>query len=183
MAKGGISKPRKGASQHSRAARRATSPSIDTDKSLKNVKPPQELDDRRPSVLAVHQASGVSKKSKRKTAMSSKARKRHERSMDKAEAVMDRTATKVQRSKGSLKVIQARKRTWDEINKDTAEVVAKKKRKGPDTTAEDEAVAKFYDDDDEEMVEASSPVRPSDAQPVPEATAPPALDEDEDEIL
>jgi hypothetical protein len=34
-----------------------------------------------------------------------------------AEAVLDRTANKLQRSKGQSKVIKARKQTWDEINK------------------------------------------------------------------
>jgi hypothetical protein len=89
-------------SVHSRAAKRASSPSIDTDKSLKNVKPPTESKSHRPSVLAVHQGAGVSKKSKngRKSVLSAKAKRRQEKGLDRAEAVMDKKEKKVEKSKG-----------------------------------------------------------------------------------
>lgn len=114
--------------------------------------------------------------------MSSKARKRHEKNMDRAEAIMDRTANKVQRSKGSYKVIQTRKKTWEEINRDVVgvEPPAKKRKKGPDTQVEDDAVAAFYADDDEEMDEADEIVESGAAQAIPVPLAPPS---DEEEIL
>ena len=179
MAKGTIAKPKKGASLHSRAARRATSPGIDTDKSLKNVKPPEDSASSRPNVLSAHHGCGVIKK-KRKVVMSTRARKRHEKSMDRAEAVMDRTETKVQKSKGHFKVIQARARAWDEINKEMAGAEILSKKKAAKDPSGDAAVAAFYADDDEEMDE---PAQDDVVVPVKsEATSAPAKDGDE-EIL
>ena len=141
-----------GASIHSRAARRATSPSIDTDKSLKQIRAPQESVDRRPAVLAAHHAGGVTKKTKagRKAVLSSRARRRQEKSMDRAEVVMDRTAIKVQRSKGHAKVIDSRKKTWDEVNKEAfdKEAPPKLSKKAKAKLEEDAAVAEFYADKD-----------------------------------
>ncbi|KAI1310030.1 Alb1-domain-containing protein [Xylaria venustula] len=117
MAKGTISKKKKAPSIHSRAARRATSPGIDTDKSLKDVKPPPESVDNRPSVLAIHNGAGVSKKQKKGRAMSSKARKRHEKAQDRAATIMERTEKKVALSKSQSRAIQARSKMWEEINK------------------------------------------------------------------
>ncbi|KAI1406884.1 Alb1-domain-containing protein [Hypoxylon sp. FL1857] len=116
MAKGAISKKKKAPSIHSRAARRATSPSIDTDKSLKNVQPPAESVDYRPSVLAIHQGAGVAKKTKKSRNMSSKARRRHEKGQDRAAAIMERTEQKIAKSKGQARTIQTRRKTWDEVN-------------------------------------------------------------------
>ncbi|KAJ8125203.1 hypothetical protein O1611_g8437 [Lasiodiplodia mahajangana] len=116
MAKGTISKKRKVPSLHSRAARRATSPGIDTDKSLKNAKPPPESIDHRPSILAIHHDAGVSKKQKKGRALSSKARKRHEKAQDRAAAIMERTEKKVALSKGQSRTIQSRRKAWEEIN-------------------------------------------------------------------
>ncbi|GAP89082.1 putative microfibril-associated protein [Rosellinia necatrix] len=116
MAKGTISKKKKAPSLHSRAARRATSPGIDTDKSLKNVQPPPESVDHRPSVLAIHHAAGISKRQKKGRALSSKARKRHEKAQDRAAAILERTEKKVVLSKDQSRTLQSRRRAWDEIN-------------------------------------------------------------------
>ncbi|TGJ82252.1 hypothetical protein E0Z10_g6498 [Xylaria hypoxylon] len=118
MAKGAISKKRKAPSLHSRAARRATSPSIDTDKSLKNIQPPPESADHRPSVLAIHHGAGVSKKQKTSRAMSSKARKRYEKAQDRAISNMERFEKKVAVSKGQSRAIQGRSKVWEDINDD-----------------------------------------------------------------
>lgn len=159
MAKGTIGKANKAAAvrKHSRAARRQTSPGIDLDKSLKAVRPPQESVNLRPTVLAAHHNSGVTKKNKKKQ-LSSKARKRQEKSMDRAEAIMDRTSTKVAKSHGKARVIESRKRTWDEVNvvalaEIGKELPTKKEKKADkEKRAEDEAVRAFYaDDDDEDM--------------------------------
>jgi len=73
--------------------------------------------------------------------------------MDRAEAVMDRTETKVQKSKGHFKIIQSRARAWDEINKEMAGAEILPKKKAAKDTSGDAAVAAFYADDDEEMDE------------------------------
>ncbi|EAQ86566.1 hypothetical protein CHGG_07819 [Chaetomium globosum CBS 148.51] len=156
MAKGSIAKGKRGPSIHSRAARRATSPGIDTDKSLKQVRPPQESIDRRPAVLAARQEGGVTKKAKtgRKAVLSTRARRRQERSMDKAEAIMDRTAVKVQKSKGHARVIHGRRKTWEEVNREAFELEEQRKlgKKAKARMEEDAAVAAFYaDDGDAEM--------------------------------
>ncbi|KAK3351636.1 Alb1-domain-containing protein [Neurospora tetraspora] len=159
MAKGTIGKSNKAAAvrKHSRAARRQTSPGIDLDKSLKAVRPPQESVNLRPTVLAAHHNSGITKKNKKKQ-LSSKARKRQEKSMDRAEAIMDRTSTKVAKSHGKARVIESRKRTWDEVNVVAlAEIgkelptTKKEKKADKERQAEDEAVRVFYADDDEDM--------------------------------
>ncbi|KAI0423419.1 Alb1-domain-containing protein [Xylaria sp. FL1042] len=116
MAKGTISKKKKAPSLHSRAARRATSPGIDTDKSLKDVQPPPESVDHRPSILAIHHGAGISKKQKKGRAISSKARKRHEKAQDRAAVIMERTEKKVALSKDQSRTIQGRRKLWEEIN-------------------------------------------------------------------
>ena len=124
--------------------------------------------DRRPAVLAAHHAGGVTKKAKtsRKAVLSSRARRRLERSVGRAEAVQERTAVKVQKSKSQARVIHARKKTWDEINRevfdglsgagvDTRPRLSKKARARLD---EDAMVKAFYaaadEDGDAEMAGA-----------------------------
>ncbi|OAQ98763.1 hypothetical protein LLEC1_08111 [Akanthomyces lecanii] len=111
-------------SKRSRAARRATSPSIDTDKSLKTAQPPpRSKPTDRPSVLAVHHAAGVQKRSsQRKAHLSAKARRRREKGMEMAEAVMERTSSKVRRSLDRQRTVDRRRKEWDAINKDVNEV-------------------------------------------------------------
>ncbi|KAL1899901.1 hypothetical protein Sste5346_002767 [Sporothrix stenoceras] len=164
---------KKAPSKHSREARRATSPGIDLDKSLKNAKPPQTSVDFRPSILGIHQAAGVSKRVKkqgRKSVLSAKARRRQERGLDMAEAVMERTAQKVQRSKSNARTVQHRSKEWTEINRVAereAGLAGKKKQLGmfgalandgdeeddgfEDIDSGDEAVRAFYADENEDL--------------------------------
>ncbi|KJR82965.1 uncharacterized protein SPSK_04548 [Sporothrix schenckii 1099-18] len=197
---------KKAPSKHSREARRATSPGIDLDKSLKNAKPPQTSVDFRPSILGIHQAAGVSKRVKkqgRKAVLSAKARRRQERGLDMAAAVMERTAQKVQRSKSSARTIQSRSKEWTEINKAAEREVGiagkKKQQLGmfgalasgddddddeddgfEDVDSGDEAVRAFYGDDNEgldaNMDEATA------AQSIP-ASVPLAALANDDDIL
>ncbi|CAK7272873.1 hypothetical protein SEPCBS57363_005367 [Sporothrix epigloea] len=159
---------KKAPSKHSREARRATSPGIDLDKSLKNAKPPQESVNFRPAILGIHQAAGVTKRIKkqgRKSVLSAKARRRQERGLDMAAAVTDRTAQKVQRSKSNARVIQSRSKEWTEINRAAGRAGGgKKEQQGmfgaladesdesdededADADSGDEAVRAFYADD------------------------------------
>lgn len=73
-------------------------------------------------MLAAHHAAGVQKRSShRKTHLSAKARKRREKGMEMAEAVMERTSSKVQRSLNRQRTVDQRRKEWDTINKDVNE--------------------------------------------------------------
>lgn len=104
---------------HSRAARRLTSPSIDLDKSLKYIKPPSFTKKSRPSILEIHQGAGVIKKTKthRKSVLSAKAKRRHEKGFDHAVAVLERTENKRNKSKVKAKISQERSIDWEDVNK------------------------------------------------------------------
>lgn len=140
-------------SAHSRAARRASSPGIDTDKSLKEARPPAPSVNERPAVLAVLNAGGVTKKARkhgRKAVLSSRARRRQEKSAERAEAVVERTAKKMERSKGQAKTLHMRRKAWDEVNDNlTAGTLGKRKRQT--TSGQDRAEALGGDGTDEEM--------------------------------
>ena len=163
---------------HSRAAKRASSPSIDTDKSLKNVQPPTESKSHRPSVLAVHQSAGVSKKAKngRKSVLSAKAKRRQERGMDRAEVVMDRTEKKVQKSKVRARSVQDRAKAWEELNKSVLDAARKQSALEKENLDEEEGEV---GSGDVEVGDAPAMEAPVAAQsiPLPEPT------EDGDEIM
>jgi len=93
-------------SAHSRAARRATSPSIDIDKSLKALKAPEE-DVLSAATLAAKEYAGVTKKQKPKP-MSRHQRLRKEKGMARADAVMDKTETKIIKSKSKGRIVRDR---------------------------------------------------------------------------
>jgi hypothetical protein len=138
-----------GQSIHSRAAKRASSPSIDTDKSLKDVKPPAEPLGFRPSILAIHQGAGVTKKQKhgRKSVLSSKAKRRQERGLNRAEAVMDKNEKKVEKSRGRARSVQERSKAWDELNR---KMVAKKAREAALALEKENWVDEANEEEDEE---------------------------------
>jgi hypothetical protein len=95
-------------SLHSRAAKRASSPSLNVDKSLKNAKPPNAIPPR-PSILAIHQAAGVTKKSKKSKQISSKQRKRLVEGIKRAERVEDILEKKIERSRGKEQNVKDRR--------------------------------------------------------------------------
>ncbi|KAF4451465.1 microfibril-associated protein [Fusarium austroafricanum] len=170
---------KKAPSIHSRAARRATDIDIDTDKSLKEVKPPPRDAPHRPSVLAAQHSAGITKKAKRgrKDKMSAKARRRHEKGLEMAAAVVERTKSKVEKSKGRGRNIQQRSKNWDEINK------AAEEAEGGDES--DEEVKERGFDMDEDMDGANeetltAPVAKVNTAP---AAVPLPTDDDGDEIL
>lgn len=156
---------------HSRAAKRASSPSIDTDKSIKEVKPPVAKE--QPSVLAIHQGAGVTKKNKhgRKAVLSAKAKKRQESAMDRAEAFTDKKAIAVEKSKDRGRTVFSRRHAWEEQNR---RLQAKKEQ-------EQEAAAMAVDQDrsEDESVEgepkfAAIPNDVEDPEPGVSAAAPAA---------
>lgn len=109
----------------SRAARRATSPSMNTDKSIKEVPRVSETS----SVLAPHRGGGIQKKKKVKPLKRSQ-RVRHERGLARAEAVQDRTHTKIADATSRLKKRQSRRALWDEVN-DASKEEARKAIRAP----------------------------------------------------
>ncbi|KAI0597999.1 Alb1-domain-containing protein [Biscogniauxia sp. FL1348] len=177
-------------SARSRAARRATSPSIDTDKSLKNVQPPPESVDHRPSILAIHHGAGVSRKYKKGRNMSSKARRRHEKEQDRAVAIMERTQQKVAKSKGQARNIHSRAKAWDEINKQIPAAARKSTEENSDE--EEDQEESELDDEMNEAPEAKQAGGTTSATTTTAATAiattgtvpiPLEMDEDHDGIL
>ncbi|TVY62855.1 hypothetical protein LSUE1_G007939 [Lachnellula suecica] len=183
MAKTAPNKKKTPASIHSRAAKRASSPGIDLDKSLKDLKPPTASKTSRPSVLAVHQGAGVTKKSKngRKSVLSSKARKRQEKGLDRAEAVMDKKEKKIEKSRGRAKTVQERSKAWEEQNK---KILAKKAQDEADRLEKEN-----WEDEDEMEEDAEDAVAEGETvekemkDVVPESVPLPAPQEDEDVIL
>jgi hypothetical protein len=147
-------------------------------------------------VLAAHHSGGVTKKAKsgRKAVLSSKARRRQEKSLGRAEAVMERTALKVQKSKGHAKVINSRKKTWEEINREVfeREERARLSKKAKTKMEEDAMVAAFYaDQDGDAQMEGAgedAEVKPNNvdavpAQPVSVLATAPVEVEEEEEVL
>ncbi|KAF7881901.1 uncharacterized protein EAF02_006589 [Botrytis sinoallii] len=167
-------------SVRSRAAKRASSPSIDTDKSLKNVKAPAETV-YNPQILSPHQGAGVSKK-KSGRQLSSKAKKRQNKGMDRAEAVMDRTSTKIEKSKYRGRNVQERAKTWEALNKKAQEAVQAAMDKENEVSEGEEDVD-VEDDQSQGEIEMDgtsiAPIAPAALQSAPLPTPV----EDEEEIL
>jgi hypothetical protein len=93
-------------------------------------------------VLAAHHSAGIQKKAKRgrKSQLSAKAKRRQERGLDMAEAVADRTSTKLQRSFGRSRVVNDRRKAWDEINSKLAHGV-----EGADADKDEDGLADSKD--------------------------------------
>jgi hypothetical protein len=93
----------------------------------------------------------VTKKSKngRKSVLSSKAKRRQERGMDRAEAVMDKKEKKVEKSRGRARTVQERSRAWDELNR---KMVAKKAREAALALEKENWVDEEDDKEDEETL-------------------------------
>ncbi|KAL7941817.1 Alb1 domain-containing protein [Trichoderma barbatum] len=168
-------------SKRSRAARRATSPSINTDKSLKDVSlPSASSSSARPSVLAARHSAGVTKKSKRGRQLSARGRRRQEKGLEMAEAFIERTSMKLEKSIGKSKVVQARSKKWDDINKSAQESKANAfevLKQGGDGD-DDGKGAEWETDDDMDGDDAAKADTAAAA-----STATPVLDDDNDEIM
>ncbi|KAK5103935.1 hypothetical protein LTS08_003359 [Lithohypha guttulata] len=104
----------------SRAARRATSPSINTDKSLKEAPRATETT----PILAAYKGAGIHKKAKKKQ-LSHAQRQRQEKVLQKAEAVHDILESKRADASSRLKRRQGRRALWDDINDTSTEEVRK----------------------------------------------------------
>ncbi|KAF2743231.1 hypothetical protein M011DRAFT_481007 [Sporormia fimetaria CBS 119925] len=117
---------------HSRAARRAVSPSIDLDKSVTAVTPSSpKQKTAKPHVLAT-QNSGSVKKSKSKP-MKRQQRVRQQKKVERAYDDLDKLETKVKKSVAKEKTVKERAKGWEEVNEEK-----KKKQKNPFAALEDD---------------------------------------------
>lgn len=99
--------------------------------------------------------------------MSAKARKRQEKGMDRAEAVMDKKSVRIEKSRGKARTVQDRAKNWEELNKKLGE--KKSEKENLDSAAQNE-----------EMDEVDTTVK---ADALPESISLPEPQEDEEEIL
>jgi hypothetical protein len=126
---------------HSRAARRAASPSIDLDKKLKQTTRDSESPSR-PAKVKTHalaaQNAGIQKRGK-KGHMTRAQRLRHQKGLERGADNLDKMQVKVVKSLGKEKNIKERSKGWEDVNGESTT----KKRK-------DVKVLDEVNDDDEE---------------------------------
>ncbi|KAH5443326.1 hypothetical protein HBI52_037420 [Parastagonospora nodorum] len=172
---------------HSRAARRAASPSIDLDKKLKQTTrdstSPSRPSQVKPHALAA-QNGGIQKKQK-KGNMTRAQRLRHQKGLERAADVMDKRQVKVVKSLGKERNIKERSKGWEDVNGD-----GKKRKKTTGLDDADEHDADGKDDrewvSDEEMDDtvaaaaAAAAAAPEPAAAVAESIPLPVV---EDELL
>lgn len=135
---------------HSRAARRAASPSIDLDKKLKQTTrdsaSPSRPSQVKPHALAAQNA-GIQKKAK-KGNMTRAQRLRHQKGLERAADILDKRQVKVVKSLGKEKNIKERSKGWEDVN---GESKKKKKTGGLDDEnddAEQKADREWVSDED-----------------------------------
>lgn len=116
----------------------------------------------------------------RKAKMTSKMRRRHEKGLEMAEAITERTGKKIARSIGRYKNVQSRSRDWKDINKEAVEgdgEIVSGSRFG--ALAEDEWVDE--DEDEDEVVgedgDGFDPANPGASKVADD------VDEEDDEII
>ncbi|CAL5870859.1 uncharacterized protein PFLUO_LOCUS5100 [Penicillium psychrofluorescens] len=165
-------------SQHSRAARRAASPSLDLDKSLRTLPRAESPTGQHSSVLSERANSGVQKRQKKGKNVSKAQRLRQQKGLERAEAVVDQMQVKLAKSANRQKTINSRRADWEDTNRKSTifqalqqeDDEADNNEQGDNGMAEDTAPSK------------SKPVlkpTPTVANPVPET---PALADEDEEI-
>ncbi|EMD65138.1 hypothetical protein GGP41_003777 [Bipolaris sorokiniana] len=116
---------------HSRAARRAASPSLDLPKSAQ--KPAHTTRDSaspsRPSSVNPHalaaKDAGIQKRQKKGTNMTRAQRLRHQKGLERAEENMDKLANKRLKSLGKGRKVTERAKGWEDVNGEGAKKVKK----------------------------------------------------------
>lgn len=141
---------------HSRAARRAASPSIDLDKKLKQTTrdsaSPSRPSQVKPHALAA-QNGGIQKKQKKGT-MTRAQRLRHQKGLERAADVMDKRQVKVVKSLGKERNIKERSKGWEDVNGDGKK---RKKTTGLDDDKNDREWVSDKDMDDTAVAAAPEP--------------------------
>lgn len=120
----------------------------------------------------------MTKKSRngRKSVLSAKAKRRQERGLDRAEAVMDKKEKKIEVSKGRARTVQERAKAWDDLNKKIAAKKAREEAMEKENWAEEQEG--MEDVEDEAIVDEAMAVEViAQSTPLPEPV------EDEEEIL
>ncbi|KAL4887286.1 Alb1-domain-containing protein [Aspergillus karnatakaensis] len=128
-------------SKHSRAARRAASPSLDLDKSLASLPRAEKTELHRESILTDRANAGVTKKQSKPRAKSRAQRQRQQKGMEKAEAILDQLEKKVAGSVTRAKAVKSRAADWSDLNEKASKFAA---------------LAEANNDDDNAMVDAST---------------------------
>lgn len=118
--------------------------------------------------------------------MSTRARKRHERGLERASEIVDRTSNKVLKSKKAAANIAGRKKGWDDINAQAGEAAGARLAGVNKFAGLADGVDEDVEEVDDEMWEAEqgTPVVAAAASytAIPVDAAPPPQDDDE-EIL
>jgi len=139
MAKVAKSKKTRAISVHSRAARRAASPSAGIDKSLETASGAE--DEKLSKKFLSPHGGGISKKKKNKQ-MTRQQRVRQEKGMERADANMDKLATKITKSHKRGKVVKSRAVSDFELWLDRVMALILPRPPGKSSTPRQEAVRK-----------------------------------------
>jgi hypothetical protein len=169
---------------HSRAARRAASPSIDLDKKLKQTTrdsaSPSRPSQAKPHALAAQNA-GIQKKSKKGT-MTRAQRLRHQKGLERAADFLDKREVKVVKSLGKEKNIKERSKGWEDVNGEGITKKKSKKTSGLDDAeggeAEQRKEREWVSDEDMGDTNTAVPGNQVDATTIP-ASVPLPVEEDE----
>lgn len=147
---------------HSRAARRAASPSIDLDKKLKQTTrdstSPSRPSQAKPHALAAQNA-GIQKKQK-KGNMTRAQRLRHQKGLERAADVLDKREVKVVKSLGKEKNIKERSKGWEDVNGEGGKKKRKSAAVGDDAGMDEEEKRKereWVSDDDMDDTDTTAP--------------------------
>ncbi|GAQ09850.1 hypothetical protein ALT_7171 [Aspergillus lentulus] len=124
---------------HSRAARRAASPSLDVDKSLTSLPRAENTVIQRESVLNERVNAGVSKKSKAKVKTRAQ-RLRQQKGMERAEIVYSQLEKKVAKSVSRAKNVKARRSDWESLNRNVSGSMFEALQERDDDTHLDDAM-------------------------------------------
>ncbi|KAF2838124.1 hypothetical protein M501DRAFT_1004970 [Patellaria atrata CBS 101060] len=103
----------KNPSLHSRAARRASSPSLNTDKSLKNI--PLPANTKQTFTLNKAHNASIPKRKKQKQ-LTRQQRLRREKGIERAEVIGERLEVKREKSGKREKRVKERSREWEVVN-------------------------------------------------------------------
>ncbi|GAB1206417.1 hypothetical protein APSETT445_005104 [Aspergillus pseudonomiae] len=167
-------------SKHSRAARRAASPSLDVDKSLTTLPRAEDTVIQRESILSDRANAGVSKRKSKTKALSKAQRARQQKGIERAENIMDQLETKVEKSLKRGKTVKARRgisltdnagcqAEWEDLNRKSGATMFQ--------NLNDEA----DNDDDDAMADVSAAPKKTKSQPQPTYVAQnPAVDQHAD---
>ncbi|KAJ5713073.1 uncharacterized protein N7483_010254 [Penicillium malachiteum] len=132
---------------NTRAARRAASPSLELDRSLRSAPRAESPTAERPSVLAERRTSGIQKKQKGKK-MTRAQRLRQQKGMDRAEAVLDQLEIKKAKSVGRAKSVKERSADWEALNTKASAFAAIQKDN-----------EEYDDEDDDDMDAETEPMK------------------------